>query len=177
MMIILGGKKRLRSEGYACLYNQDQSAHVRRCYGSALYSYSQLCKHMDKLSRMNNADTCSSVSNLQIISCPSAVRSCSPLTIHCNHCVFSVIFRELARVRPLYDTVNFNCLGLSALTPVQPPEGTRELMEGAHRIEWEKATVVRLSSVTAHRSASAMKRHKMVFCKLFDRCTCRYALR
>lgn len=97
------------------------------------------------------------VSNLQIISCPSAVRSSSPLTIHCNHCVFSVIFRELARVRPLYDTVNFNCLGLSALTPVQPPEGTRELTEGAYRIEWEKATVVHF------RSGSGMTAHSQLF--------------
>ncbi|KAG8012158.1 Trans-Golgi network integral membrane protein 2, partial [Nibea albiflora] len=70
-----------------------------------------------------------------------------------NMCQVSVIFRELARVRPLYDIVNFNCLGLSALTPVQPPEGTRELTAGAYGIEWEKATVVHLgngsSSMTA----------------------------
>lgn len=91
--------------------------------------------------------------NLQIIFV--SICSSNPLTIHCNHCVFSVIFRELARMSPLYDTVNFNCLGLSALTPVQPPEGTRELTQGAYGIEWEKATVVHLgssssSSMTAH---------------------------
>lgn len=78
--------------------------------------------------------------------CPSAVLSSTVLTMHCNDCVLSVIFRELACASPLYDTVNFNCLGLSALTPVQPPEGTRELTEGAYGIEWEKATVIHLSS-------------------------------
>lgn len=91
--------------------------------------------------------------------CPSVAPSSNPLTIHCNHCVFSVIFRELARVSPLYDTVNFNCLGLSALTPVQPPEGTRELTGGAYGIEWEKATVVHLSgsgsSMTAHTASDS----------------------
>lgn len=78
--------------------------------------------------------------------CPSVVLSSTSLTIHCNDCVLSVIFRELACVSTLYDTVNFNCLGLSALTPVQPPEGTRELTEGAYGIEWKKATVIHLSS-------------------------------
>lgn len=47
-------------------------------------------------------------------------------------------------MRPLYDIVNFNCLGLSA--SVQPPEGSRELTEGAYGIEWAKATVVHFGS-------------------------------
>ncbi len=102
----------------------------------------------------NYVDTRRAVTICKSSLCPSAVPSSNPLTVYCNHCVFSVIFRELASVRPLYDTVNFNCLGLSALTPVQPPEGTRELTEGAYGIEWEKATVVHLSissgSMTAH---------------------------
>lgn len=78
--------------------------------------------------------------------CQSVIPSSTSLTVHCNDCVLSVIFRELACVSPLYDTVNLNCLGLSALTPVQPPEGTRELTEGAYWIEWEKATVIHLGS-------------------------------
>lgn len=63
---------------------------------------------------------------------------------------------------PLYDTVNFNCLGLSALTPVQPPEGTRELTERAYGIEWEKATVVHLSSSSS--SSSSMTAHSQLLC-------------
>lgn len=47
------------------------------------------------------------------VQCSCAAPSSKPLTIHCNHCVFSVIFRVLAHMRPLYDIVNFNCLGLS----------------------------------------------------------------
>lgn len=90
--------------------------------------------------------------------CPSADPSSSPLTIHCNHCVFSVIFRALAHMRPLYDTVNFNCLGLSALTPLQPPEGSRELTEGAYEIEMAKATVVCLISRSSY---------SMTACSLF----------
>lgn len=53
-------------------------------------------------------------------------------------------------MRPLYDTVNFNCLGLSALTPLQPPEGSRELTEGAYEIEMAKATVVCLISRSSY---------------------------
>lgn len=132
----------------------------------------------------DDADKCITVTICKSSSCPSAARGSNPLTIHCNHCVFSVIFRELARVRPLYDTVNFNCLGLSALTPVQPPEGTRELTERAYWIEWEKATVVRFSSS----SSSSMTAHSQLFwhchvaililymCKLFNSYTWQYAI-
>lgn len=109
----------------------------------------------------NDADICSRVTICKSSLCPSAVPSSNPLTIHCNHCVFNVIFRELAGVRPLYDTVNFNCLGLSALTPVQPPEGTRELTGGAYGIEWEKATVVHLSSSSS--SSGSMTAHIQLF--------------
>lgn len=84
--------------------------------------------------------------------CPSPVPSSNPLTILYNHCVFSVIFRELARVGPLYDTVNFNCLGLRALTPVQPPEGTRELTETAYGIERKKKPLLFTSAVAAAHS-------------------------
>lgn len=60
-------------------------------------------------------------------------------------------------MRPLYDIVNFNCLGLSA--SVQPPEGSRELTEGAYGIEWAKATVVHLSNS----SSNSMTAHNRLF--------------
>lgn len=80
-------------------------------------------------------------------------------------------------MRPLYDIVNFNCLGLSALTPVQPPEGTRELMAGAYGIEWEKATVVQQYDSTEPAVLTLRVANKeTVFCKLFNRYTCQYLI-
>lgn len=117
-----------------CSSNRAQSASVVRKWWQDSFTLhahttkasTQTC--CNRLLKKNSVHTCSADAMCKSSLCPSRAPSSCPRTMCCNHSVFSFIFRDLACVSPLYDTVNFNCVGLSALTPIQPPKGARELM-------------------------------------------------